>query len=147
VKQNQSTVRLAVKSDCKWIYDFVCTLEETKFEYSAFEEIYIQNITNLDNIYLVAEVDEAISGYISCHGQTLLHHGGTVFEIQELYVKDEVRNKGIGQLLVKTLESELSKLDYKSLEVTANRKRTKTHDFYLKMGFEHTHFKFTKDKS
>jgi (aminoalkyl)phosphonate N-acetyltransferase len=147
MKQAQPIVRRAVVKDCKWIYKFICDLEETEFEYSNFEDLYIRNITNPENIYLVAEVEGLISGFISCHGQTLLHHGGRVFEIQELYVKEEFRDKGIGQLLIKNLESELSKLDYKSLEVTANRKRTKTHDFYRKMGFEFTHLKFTKDKS
>jgi PhnO protein len=141
------TVRSAKASDCKWIYRFVCDLEEASFDYANFEGLYARNIADPENIYLVAEADGLISGYISCHGQTLLHHAGRVFEIQELYVSREFRSIGIGQLLVNSLEAELSKLEYRSLEVTANSKREKTHDFYKKMDFKLTHLKFTKNKT
>jgi len=139
-------VRQACMEDCKLIYGFVCELEEWDFDYSIFENLYRRNLNNPENIYLVAEVNGFLSGYISCHGQFLLHHGGRVFEIQELYVAPEFRSNGIGQLLVQNLESALSLFDYRSLEVTAHKKREKTHDFYLKMGFHFTHLKFTKDK-
>ncbi len=139
-------VRAARPEDCKSIYDFVCDLEENEFDYSTFESLYLRNISSPENIYLVSEGNGSISGYISCHGQVLLHHCARVFEIQELFVIQEFRNNGIGQLLVENLESRLSKLDYESLEVTANSKREKTHDFYKKMGFEFTHQKFTKSK-
>ena len=69
-------VRPAKISDSKWIYSFVCDLEETLFEFSNFKDIYARNIANPENIYLVAQGDGLISGYISCHGQSLLHHGG-----------------------------------------------------------------------
>jgi PhnO protein len=147
MKPSRSIVRRAEPSDCQWIYNFVCDLEETQFDYPTFRNLYTRNIADPENIYFVAEVDGLLCGYISCHGQTLLHHGGRVFEIQELYVSEEFRNKGVGQLLVKNLEFELSKLDHQSLEVTANNKRKKTHDFYKKMGFEFSHLKFTKSKN
>ena len=138
--------RPARVEDCKWIYGFVCELEQCDFDYPVFKELFIRNISDINNVYLVAEKEGAVSGYVSCHGQYLLHHGGLVFEIQELYVKEEFRNKGLGQFLIQKLESALSQFDYRSLEVTANKKREKTHDFYVKMGFELTHFKFTKAK-
>ncbi len=143
---SQPIVRRASSKDCKCIYDFICDLEGSEFDYSNFAAIYSRNIADPENIYLVAEIDGLVSGYLSCHGQTLLHHAGMVFEIQELYVKEGFRNEGIGQFLFHKLESELKELDYKSLEVTANSKRIKTHDFYRKVGFELTHLKFTKEK-
>ena len=73
----------------------MCALEENDFEYAVFENIFTRNISHPENVYLVAEMDGIISGYISCHGQYLLHHGGLVFEIQELYVKQEFRNAGL----------------------------------------------------
>ncbi len=146
MKQEQPSVRQAVIKDCKWVYKFICDLEETEFEYSIFEYLFTRNIADPENIYLVAEADELLVGYISCHSQTLLHHAGRVFEIQELYVSKEFRNKGIGQLLIQNLESILSKLDYKSLEVTSNKRRIGAHEFYKRLGFESSHLKFTKSK-
>jgi len=139
-------IRPARIEDCKQIYGFVCELEQCDFDYPIFESLYMRNLNNPENIYLCAEMNGLISGYISCHGQFLLHHGGRVFEIQELYVAPESRRNGVGRLLVQNLESALRLLSYQSLEVTANKKREKTHDFYLKMGFQFTHLKFTKGK-
>jgi PhnO protein len=119
------TIRPAISTDMPVIYRF---------------------IHELDNVYLVA-VDEnnTITGYLSCHGQFLLHHCGWVFEIQEMYVQEGARGKGIGKMLITELENKLSARNYVSLEVTANMKRTATHTFYISCGFTETHKKFTKN--
>lgn len=137
--------RPAQKSDTQTIYRFICDLEETKLDYSLFEQYYLQNIANENYLYLVA-VDEsnAIIGYISCHGQALLHHAAMVFEIQEMYVNKPYRQQGIGQLLITALEEWLQKNNHYLLEVTANNMRTGTHRFYSRAGFTQTHLKFTK---
>ena len=45
-----------------------------------FKERFSENLNNRSSIYLVAvnEEDEPI-GFISCHGQSLLHHEGQGF--------------------------------------------------------------------
>ncbi len=138
-------IRQAEKSDAKTLFDFICELEETTFLFSEFEPLYITNLIQTDFIYLVAtDETNTVVGYISCHGQVLLHHCGKVFEIQELFVKNSCRGKGIGQQLIHSLEHALRRYDCKSFEVTANIKRTDTHEFYKKSGFIHTHLKFIK---
>lgn len=115
------------------------------FDNTVFEKYYVANLENKDNIYLIAvnETDQVI-GYLSCHGQILLHHMAKVFEIQELFVKENYRSQKVGQLLIQALEEQLKKEGYRFLEVTANIKRLNTHRFYTKCGFEQTHLKFTK---
>lgn len=139
------TTRLATQNDLPAIYAFVCALEDTAFPLTIFETYYYNNISNSNNIYLVAihETEEVI-GYMSCHGQLLLHHCGWVFEIQEMFVKEEARGKGIGKILLQALTEQISLRNCVSLEVTANIKRTETHDFYLSQGFVQTHKKFTR---
>ncbi|GAC1444486.1 MAG: hypothetical protein NVSMB63_13900 [Sediminibacterium sp.] len=138
-------VRSADSDDATSIFQFICELEESSFDYTVFESYYITNIRNLNYIYLVAVNDvNTVIGYISCHGQILLHHCGKVFEIQELFVVEEYRHRGIGQLLLQSVESSLAKQDVKSLEVTANNNRIQTHAFYKKSGFSQTHLKFTR---
>lgn len=131
--------------DSNSIFQFICTLEETKLDYPVFRRYYSANLKNKDTIYLVAvnEVNEVI-GYLSCHGQILLHHLSKVFEIQELFVKEEYRNMNIGLRLIEVLEEYLRKDGYRFLEVTTNVNRKATHRFYSKCGFEQTHLKFTK---
>src|SRR5450755_1983138 len=93
-------IRLAALSDVDSVFSFICHLEEQSFDFESFREKYSENLENPDLIYLVAanEQDEVI-GFISCHGQTLLHHDGKVYEIQEMYVARSYRDKGIGKAL------------------------------------------------
>jgi PhnO protein len=139
------TVRPAKTEDAKKVFEFICALEETYYDYTVFENYYARNLSNKDNIYLVA-VDETnnVIGYLSCHGQILLHHLSIVFEIQELFVEKEYRNHKVGQLLIETVEKKLKDNNYRFLEVTTNINRSDTHRFYKKCGFNKTHYKFTK---
>ena len=142
---NCITIRPAISTDMLVIYRFIQELEETGFSSALFETYYLANISNPDNVYLVAvDKNNGITGYLSCHGQILLHHCGWVFEIQEMYIQEEARGKGIGKMLVNELENKIRARNYVSLEVTANAKRMDTHAFYISCGFTETHKKFTK---
>lgn len=136
-------IRQAVDTDVAAIHKFVCELEEQSFDFDLFEVIYKNNIQRPDNIYLVATVNNLAVGYISCHGQMLLHHLGKVYEIQELFVKEEHRGKRIGETLIRALKERLAPEKYASLEVTTNKHRTDTIRFYERCGFDLTHVKFT----
>lgn len=138
-------IRSALIADLDNVFAFISHLEETTFEFKAFNERFMLNIENENCIYLVAanEYDEAI-GFISCQGQYLLHHEGLVFEIQEMYVARNFRDKGIGKLLFAALEEKLKEVDCASFEVTTNVKRNDARRFYTKLGFVQTHVKFVK---
>ena len=137
-------VRRARAEDVNTIHFFLNQLETRNFDIEIFTEIYSQNISQTHAIYLVAEFDSKVIGFISCHGQLLLHHLGYVFEIQEFFVLDTYRNKGIGAILLAELENILKQKKIVSFEVTAQNKRLQTHQFYLKNGFTQSHLKFTK---
>lgn len=137
-------IRFAKDRDVGFIYNMICILENQKFELSKFTENYLKNIIDKDKYYLVAEYQNKIVGYISCHGQFLLHHNNYVFEIQELFVDEEFRNQKIASQLLEKLEDELSLHEYDSIEVTAKNHRQAAHEFYTLKGFTKTHFKFTK---
>lgn len=137
-------VRAAAKEDIKTVYRFICKLENIVMDPLLFEEYYLRNLANKDNIYLVAEDNATVVGFLSCHGQYLLHHLDKVFEIQELYVEKSYRSQKVGQLLIEALEVILKDQSYRCVEVTSNAKRTDAHRFYERNGYKHTHFKFTK---
>jgi PhnO protein len=52
-------------------------------------------------------LDDAVTGFISCHTQYLLHHCGIVAEIQELFVGKPSRKMVIGKALVNSLLEKL----------------------------------------
>jgi (aminoalkyl)phosphonate N-acetyltransferase len=138
-------IRNAGIADVDTIFSFICHLEETSFEFKSFKERFSENLENENCIYLCAvnNHDECI-GFISCQGQTLLHHEGLVFEIQEMYVAKNFRDKGIGKLLFAALEEKLKEIGCGSFEVTTNVKRSDARRFYTKLGFVQTHVKFVK---
>ncbi len=142
---NSIQIRRAANKDQSAVYRFICDLEDTAFDENLFGTYYIENIHKSHNIYFVAEDigNGRVIGYISCHGQLLLHHLGLAYEIQEMYVDAAYRNRGIGKLLLNKLKVSLP-TNCKSLEVTAQNKRTETHSFYAANGFNHSHLKFTQ---
>jgi len=140
-------IRQATAADASVIYRFVNELEDTVFDESLFTRYYYQNLQLPHTHYLVAAEADVVLGYISCHGQILLHHCGLVYEIQEMFVVKEHRSKGIGALLLKALEERIAGDDHKLLEVSSNLRRKDTHRFYLLNGFSETHFKFTRDSA
>lgn len=137
-------VRSALPQDVSIIYAFLCQLSEKQYDKILFEEVYLQNLQNDKNIYLVAETEGRVVGFLSCHGQLLLHHTGWVYEIQEMFTDAAYRGKGIGKQLLAELESILSTRPYDMIDVTSNNRRTEAHQFYLSNGFTQSHQKFTK---
>lgn len=141
------TIRYATAADAEQVYQFVCLLEDMQFDRQLFEQYYLQNISHPEYHYLLAVDGERPVGYLSCHGQLLLHHLGYVYEIQELYVDATQRDKGIGRLLIDHLREQLKDKDYDMLEVACGFKRPESHVFYEQVGFSRTHYKFTMRKA
>lgn len=137
-------IRRARPEDLNVIFEFICFLEESRLEYAAFREGFIYNLQQRGNYYLIAEMEGVLIGFLSCHGQFLLHHAAVVCEIQELFVDEDFRGIGTGRKLLNELEKLIKADGCQYLEVTSNIRRTEAHRFYLANGFDDSHRKFTK---
>lgn len=135
-------IRAAESHDFASVYSFINELENFVFDEAVFRGIFERNIARANIIYLVANVEGNIVGFVSCHIQELLHHNGSVAEIQELFVEEKHRNQRIGEHLINHLKTLLLQQNIFDLEVTTNRIRTSAHRFYEKNGFSFTHKKF-----
>ncbi|MBX2905077.1 MAG: GNAT family N-acetyltransferase [Taibaiella sp.] len=140
-------IRKVALADFDTIHRFVCGLEEEEFDKATLLPLFESCIEADNHIYLIAEIGGKAVGYISCHGQILLHHCGWVYEIQELFVLTEYRSQKIGASLVMAVENALNGKNCVSLEVASNRRREKAHAFYEALGYSRTSYKFTKDFS
>ncbi len=136
--------RQATITDFDAIYDFVCDLENEHFDKALLRQCYDACLDTYNTHYLVATVNDKAIGYISCHGQLLLHHCGLVYEIQEMYVLPEYRSRGVGAILLDALLERINKENYGLLEVASNMKRTDAHRFYEANGFVKTTYKFKR---
>jgi len=139
----QFNIRPVKIKDVESIYSLICQLENGKLDIVAFKKIYKSNIKNKNNIYYLAEIEGTIIGFISFHTQSLLHHCGLVGEIQEFYIEQNYRNKGIGKQLFAVVIKYANQQGLKSIEVTSNKNRIENIAVYENLGFKLTHNKFT----
>jgi len=137
-------IRPATQQDGNAIYNFLCDLEDTTLNPTAFRAIFRHNLTNSLIHYLVAELNNDVIGFISCHVQYLLHHTGKVGEIQELYVRPAYRGRRIGKQLMAAVDDLALEHGFINLEVTTNQHRTATVQFYEQLAFHPTHYKLVK---
>ncbi|MFC4231352.1 GNAT family N-acetyltransferase [Parasediminibacterium paludis] len=140
----QINIDTAVAKDAHTIHQFIQQLEGITTPFGSFKDIFLYNLQQPNILYLVARVNDQIVCFISAHGQLLLHHAGYVYEIQELFVDEKYRGRGIGKTLLSSIERKIKSKNAVAVEVTANKIRETAHLFYSNNGFAATHVKFTK---
>lgn len=136
-------IRKVEKQDLDFVYKAICELENEELDFKVFKEIFNENILNSKNLYLIAENENEGLGFISFHTQNLLHHCGRVGEIQEFFINENHRGKGIGRQLIEKIMQYANQNNLKSIEVTTNRRRVENVLIYENLGFTLSHNKFT----
>lgn len=139
----QINIRKVEKQDLDFVYKAICELENEILDFEVFEAIFNENISNLKNLYLIAESENEGLGFISFHTQNLLHHAGLVGEIQEFFIHQNHRGKGVGRQLINEILQYADQNNLKSIEVTTNKRRVENVLIYENLGFGLTHNKFT----
>ena len=137
------TIRKIEQKDLEFIYKSICNLQNEVFDKNKFEQIFIENISNADYLYLIAENEIEYLGFITFHTQNLLHHLGNVGEIQEFYIISKQRGKGIGKKLIAKIFEYSENKNLRSIEVTTSKKRIENIEVYENLGFKLSHNKFT----
>ncbi len=135
-------IRSVTPTDFEAVYTFINALEDCVFPKESQHRIFLENLANPKHIFLLAEINQIPVGFLSCHVQNLIHHGGLVGEIQEMYVDANYRSRQIGQQLLNELKTLAKQNNLLQIEVTSGFKREKAHAFYEREGFLHTHKKF-----
>lgn len=136
-------IRKIQTQDLDFIYKLICELENEKLDFKLFKEIFDENITNPINLYLIAENQNEALGFITFHTQNLLHHCGQVGEIQEFFINENHRDKGIGGQLIEKMMQYAEENKLKCIEVTTNKRRVENGLIYENLGFTLSHNKFT----
>ncbi|MFB3390001.1 GNAT family N-acetyltransferase [Flavobacterium sp. LAR06] len=136
-------IRITQTQDLDFVYKSICELENEELDFEVFAAIFNENIANPNNLYLIAENENEGVGFISFHTQNLLHHNGRVGEIQEFFINENHRGKGIGRQLFKKIMQYAEENKLKSIEVTTNRRRVENVMIYQNLGFTLSHNKFT----
>jgi PhnO protein len=135
-------IREATLNDFESIYGFVNELEETRFIKKNQLKIFAENLLNPHIIYLVAEAEKRVVGFLSCYTQLLLHHSARVAEIQEMFIVKSMRNEKVGKRLLLEVIKRMKEKGITQVEVTSNKKRLAAHRFYEREKFRFTSKKF-----
>lgn len=89
---------------------------------------------HLGQIYLIKE--KKVLGYlIVCYGFSFLYGGRGAF-IDELFIKEEYRGKGVGDKVIALIEKKLKANNITALHLEVERHNTNALKLYTKNGFE-----------
>ncbi len=144
---NDIVIRPANSADISLVYELICDLEDTKLDFEAFKSIYNINIRSTEAVYLVAEYNKAVVGFLSIHVQRILHHTRPTCELQQLNVFNDYRSLGIGTALMQEAERIAKELGLEEIELTTKIFRKRAQEFYNRLGYKNTHLKFVKKLS
>ncbi|HPD95540.1 MAG TPA: GNAT family N-acetyltransferase [Tenuifilaceae bacterium] len=137
-------VRRATLSDLESVYQVICDLEGCQLNFELFSDTFSANLSDDNIIYLIAEINNSVVGFLSMHIQRILHHEKPTCELQELNVLSEFRSKGIGSTLMHEAEKIALQNNLEEVELTTKIYRKQAQEFYIHLGFENTHLKFVK---
>lgn len=137
-------LRRATAQDTEVVYALVCELKQASFDYPAFRAGFTANLQDARLRYQLALLDGQAVGLIGLHLQYHLHHANWIGEIQELVVMPQARGLKIGSQLLAWAEQEARKAGAEMTELSTSVKRHDAHRFYLREGYEQSHFRFTK---
>jgi len=136
-------VRMAKLSDIKDIYDLICDMENTKFDYEKFEKVFKKYLEDDRFFCFVAEHCKTVIGCLNLRIEYQLHHTAKIAEILELAVMDKYRSKGVGRELFEKASQIAKDSECLQIEVCCNQLRIRAHNFYEKQGMSKFHYKFT----
>ena len=85
---------------------------------------------------LMGESDNKVIGFISLHWYISPHQPGYIGRITAFCMDETVRSQGLGTLLLQAAEQFFKEIDCCKIELTSNLKRSRTHHYYDKLGYE-----------
>ncbi|MBM4402471.1 MAG: GNAT family N-acetyltransferase, partial [Candidatus Cloacimonetes bacterium] len=90
--------------------------------------------SRLETILLVAEEDNQIVGFV--WGNLIVYGFFRYGTIEELFVKRELRNRGIGGSLIEAIIKRFERLKVKVVFVTTEKENEEAINLYKKLGFK-----------
>ena len=114
---------------------YVLTVEEVR------TRLALLAASRTDPVLVATEGSRAV-GLIAMHCATMLHHTEPVARITALVVRDGVRGKGVGRILVSAAADVARQAGCGILELTTATHRTEAQAFYRALGFTASSLRF-----
>lgn len=137
-------IRIAKVEDFDKIYYLLKQLWENELlDKGAIQIAFKESIESRSSIFLVAESENTIIGFISLSKYYTLWQRGYIGQICELVIHENYRRRKIGTTLLNRV-IEVGKLKgFKRIELNSSFVRKKSHQFYLSNHFENRGYVFS----
>jgi (aminoalkyl)phosphonate N-acetyltransferase len=137
-------LRRATAEDTEAVYGLICELKQKAYDRQSFAAGFAANLNNPSQRYQLARVNGEIVGLIGLQIMFPLNLNCWIGEIQELVILPQMRGLNIGQQLLSWAEEEARRCGASLMELSSGKVRTDAHRFYLREGYQQSHFRFKK---
>lgn len=105
----------------------------------------VEFLTSPHAFVLVAEVDHEVVGVLSFNSEIAFHKEGRIGSITALSVREDMRGRHIGSMLVDACETRALEQGCFRIAVASGVKRLRAHKFYQDLGYIEKTKRFVKD--
>ncbi|MBV8041047.1 aminoalkylphosphonate N-acetyltransferase [Pluralibacter sp.] len=137
-------LRDATLDDIHAVYALIAELKQKEYNRAVFAAGFAANLANPTQRYQLALVDGTVVGLIGMQLQFPLNFNNWIGEVQELVVLPRNRGLSVGQALLAWAENEARRSGATMMELSSGRARPDAHRFYLREGYQQSHFRFKK---
>ena len=135
-------IRTTSKSDIETILDFMVDyykIENIKYNREKSKDTLINFIANnkLGTLWIIKMSDKEIGYLCLTFSYTLQCYGKDCF-LDEIYIKPEFRNQGIGTEVLRFIENYLINNNFKAMHLIVYDHNKNAYKYYIKNGF-HAH--------
>jgi N-acetylglutamate synthase and related acetyltransferases len=103
------------------------------------------NLHTRENYKLfVGEIEGAVIGFIALHWYHAIHHQKPIGRLVAICVDEKSRGTGLGTSLLNFAEDFFKQKDCFKIELTSRMRRTESHEYYLRKGYQQTSLHFIK---
>ena len=147
---SEVTFRTATKDDLKAIVAMLADDDIGENRETALPDEYLHAFEAMEsehyNKIIIAELDGAIAGSLQLVFVPGLSRGGAKRGIIEsVRVKSALRGQSVGTALMKEAIRLAREGGCKLVQLTSDKRRSRAHLFYRRLGFEQSHIGFKKD--
>lgn len=139
-------IRQALLTDADKIKSLLEQLGYPDFDLETVKEKIISHQKENYRLF-VTDIDGEVAAFITLHWFELMHWKEKFGRITSFCVDEKYRSRGIGKEIIEYVENFLFEQGCVKIEVTSNNRRTRAHDFYLKLGYLEDARRFMKRKT
>ncbi len=138
-------IRLAKLSDYDKLMDLYNLFVKTDKYLNPNNDSFKSVFENSNSFIYVAEENKKLIGLATMSLRYVVRYAKPILQLEELFVLEEHRKKGIGKKFVEILLEKAKELKCRSIYIESRIELTPAHQFYENLGYKKNGYYFKKD--